>query len=297
MHYILSHWSFDPFVLVVLALVAFHELGLAHLAARGRPERCRARRRRSLLFYAGLGVLLLAVTSPIDYWSNDYFFVHMVEHLLIMFVAPTLVVAGAPWLPLLHALPVAPRRRVLRAVVLGGWSAPLRALGRFLISPWVAVVLFNATMIFWHITPMFDLAYRDGLVHIWLMHGSFFVVGLLFWAQFIDSYPIRTRMAPGARISALLATNVVMWFLAMAMSIFTNSSWYPVYSHLPGVTLSPFASQQIGAAILWICGDFWATPALTRVIRQMIDDEGGLGAAFDRMLHRDRVPTLEDVAS
>lgn len=295
MHYFLDHWSFDPFLIVVVALVAWHEVGLAHLAARGRPERARARRRRSFAFYGGLAVLLLAVASPIDYWSNEYFWVHMIEHLLIMFVAPTLVVAGAPWLPILHGLPVGPRRQLLRSVVLGAWARPLRALGRVLISPWVAVFLFNATMIFWHVTPLFDLAYRNELVHIWLMHGSFFVVGVLFWAQFINSYPLRSRMAPGAQISALLGTNVVMWFLAMSMSIFTNSSWYSVYDHLPGVTFSPFASQQIGAAILWICGDFWATPALTRIVRHMIDDRGGMGAAFDQMLHRDRVPTLDEV--
>src|ERR1700748_481274 len=95
MGYLIDHWSFDPFLIVVVALVIWHEVGLARLARRSRPERTRERRRRSWFFYGGLAVLLLAVQSPIDYWADDYFFVHMFQHLLLMFAAPTLVVAGA----------------------------------------------------------------------------------------------------------------------------------------------------------------------------------------------------------
>ncbi len=105
MNYLTGNWSFDPFLIVVIILVGWHEIGLARLARRSRPERTRQRRLRSLAFYGGLAVLLIAVESPIDYWADDYFFVHMIQHLLLMFAAPTLVVAGAPWQPLLDGLP------------------------------------------------------------------------------------------------------------------------------------------------------------------------------------------------
>ena len=61
MHYILDNWSFDPFIVIVAVVVAWHEIGLARLARRSRPERTRERRIRSLWFYSGLLVLLLAV--------------------------------------------------------------------------------------------------------------------------------------------------------------------------------------------------------------------------------------------
>src|SRR5690348_11547711 len=127
MHYVLDHWSFDPFIIVVAVLVAWHEIGLLRLARRSRPERSRERRIRSLWFYAGLTVLLLSVASPIDYWADAYFMVHMAQHLLLMFAAPTLVVAGAPGQPLLDALPGRAGRAVTREVLAGGWSRPLRA--------------------------------------------------------------------------------------------------------------------------------------------------------------------------
>ena len=119
MEYLTGHWSFDPFVIVAVLVAGWHEAGLWRLARRSRPERTRERRLRSLWFYAGLAVLVVAVTSPLDYWADDYFLVHMVQHLLLMFAAPSLIVAGAPWQPLLAALP----GRSGRSVTRGCWRA------------------------------------------------------------------------------------------------------------------------------------------------------------------------------
>src|SRR5580704_14690572 len=284
MHYILDNWSFDPFVIVVAVVVAWHETGLYRLAKRSRPERTRERRIRSLWFYAGLGVLLLAVDSPIDYWSDSYFMVHMVQHLLLMFAAPSLVVAGAPGQPLLDGLPGRSGQALTRSVLAGGWSRPLRAAFTFLTGPVVAVVLFNLAMVVWHIPAAFDLAADNSAAHIWLEHGSFFATGVLFWLQFIPSPPFRSRMPLLGRAAALLATNVVMIFIAMALSIFANHSIYAPYDHVPGVTLPPFADQQIGAAILWVCGDFWALPTMIITIRKLLSDENGIGTALDRFV-------------
>jgi putative membrane protein len=286
-NYLVDHWSFDPFLILVLILVAWHEIGLARLARRSRPERTRQRRLRSLLFYAGLGVLLIAVESPIDYWSGYYFFVHMIQHLLLMFAAPTLVVAGAPWQPLLDGLPGRLGRTATATALRSGWTRPLRAVTGFLLRPWVSVFTFSFVMVFWHIPVMYDLAENNQLVHIWLMHASFFLAGVLFWLQFIPSPPFIRRMPLVSQAAALVATNIMMWVLAMAMSIFSTHAWYSVYNHhVPGITLPPFADQEIGAAILWVCGDFWAIPSLIYILRCLITEDGSVAAAVEQILHR-----------
>ena len=286
MSYLTGHWSFDPFLVVALAVAGWHEIGLRRLARRSRPDRTRERRLRSLWFYAGLAVLLIAVESPVDYWADDYFFAHMIQHLLLMFAAPSLIVAGAPWSPLLAALPGRSGRSVTRGVLAGGWSRPVRAFGGLLLRPWVSVALFNAAMIAWHLPGPYDLAERNEAVHIWLMHGTMFGAGVLFWLQFIPSPPFRRRMPLLSQAGALLGTNVVMIGIAMTLSIFAQSPVYSVYGGVPGVTLPPFADQQIGAAILWVCGDFWAVPSMIVIVRRMVAAEGSMSAAVDKILGR-----------
>jgi len=233
MSYLTGHWSFDPFLALAVVVAGWQEIGLWRMVRRSRPARTRERRLRSLWFYTGLVVLLLAVSSPIDYWADDYFWVHMIQHLLLMFAAPSLVVAGAPWQPLLDALPGRTGRSVTRGVLAGAWSRPLRGLGGLVLRPWVSIGIFNAVMIFWHLPGPYDLAERNQAIHIWLMHGSFFGAGLLFWLQFIPSPPFRRRMPLLSRAAALLATNVIMIGLAMALSIFASGSVYSVYPESP----------------------------------------------------------------
>jgi putative membrane protein len=280
----LDHWSFDPFLIFAVILVVWHEIGLARLV-RSDPEHAGKRRVRSAAFYAGLAVVLAAVDSPVEYFADRYFFMHMLQHLLLMFAAPSLLVAGAPWQPLADALP----RRAAAAII--AWSRPLRAAVDFLLRPWVTVVAFNAVMLFWHIPAALDLAENNPAVKIWLLHSSWLIVGILFWLLFIPSPPLRMRMPPEGQAIALVATNVIMWLLAMSMSFLTQTSWYSVYDHIPGVTLPPFADQQIGAGILWVCGDFWAIPALIVAIRRVINADGSLGSAIDKMLGKQPGPT------
>jgi cytochrome c oxidase assembly factor CtaG len=118
------------------------------------------------------------------------------------------------------------------------------------------------------------------------VHGSFFLTGVLFWLQFVPSVPFRIGFSRAGQAAALVLTNVQMWILAMSMSFLSSASWYSVYAHVPGVTFQPLADQQFGAAILWVCGDFWAVPTMIYVVRRMLAEDGDVGGAVDRILGR-----------
>jgi cytochrome c oxidase assembly factor CtaG len=285
MSHLLQHWSFNALGVCALLLALWHELGLRRLLRRTRRDRIRARRLRSLWFYGGVAVLAIGVCSPLEYWGYDYFYLHTVQHLLLMFAAPTLIVAGAPWQPLLLAAPLRLRRPALRALIHAAWARPLRVARRSLMRPLVVVVAFNLVMVGWHVPSVFDLAERNGFVHVWLMNGSMLVTGVLFWLLIVASPPLRTRVSPGGQAVALLTTNTVMWVLAMTMTFFTHDSWYSVYNHIPGVSLSPLGDQQLGAGILWMCGDLWAVPALIVAVRRLIAQEASVvDSALERIL-------------
>jgi cytochrome c oxidase assembly factor CtaG len=295
MSYVTQNWSFDPVAIVMVLTVLAHEMGLARLARRSRATSQRSRRLRSLAFYAGLGTLALAIMSPLDYWSESYFFVHMIDHLLLAFLAPILIVVGAPWVPLQFCLPVHARRAVGKFFYLSAGTSSLRAVGRFLRGPVFAVLFFNFVMVFWHIPSVYDSAATNQFIHIWLMHTSFVVAGVLFWLQILPSHPMQPTKGPVWQAGAILTTNVIMTIMAMSMSILTSSSWYRVYDHVPGVTMTPFTDQQIGAAILWVCGDFWALPMLYVVIRRALETDGSMGDLVDRVF-RSRHEDLEITA-
>jgi putative membrane protein len=234
--------------------------------------------RQAFIWWAALVVLLLAVVSPIDYWSDTYLTAHVVQHILLAFVAPPLIVLGAPWVPLLRGLPrpVARAYGALLRLTRGkrpvssssGWRAAA-AVRRLASRPWTPVVLFNANMLFWHFPGPFDLGARNSSVHIWLQHGSFFALGVCLWLQIFGSYPFRPALEPVGRVVALIASNVTMVLIAMTMVMFTHDL-YPWYASR-GLAAQE-SDQQIAGAILWVCGEVTFLPSILYTVTKWLDD-------------------------
>jgi putative membrane protein len=239
-----------PFVLGLLAAVLY---------ARGRRRHLRivaARHRgglgwRALAFWAGLVTIVLALDSVIDNEAERLFWVHMVQHVLLMMVAAPLLVLAAPWIPIWKGLPLSTRRGLGAAYMRSpGWRA-VRSVGRAVGAPIPVWILFNADLCVWHIPALYGLTLRSQAVHD-LEHFSFLVLAVLFWAQVIDSPPLRPRLDEGRRVAYVTLGATVCWLLAVVLA-FAPSPLYESYSALaarPG-GLSALADQQLAAGIMW----------------------------------------------
>jgi putative copper resistance protein D len=202
-----------------------------------------------------------------------------------MFYLPPLLILGAPWVPLLFAAPADRRRRWLRWYHLSRSGALLRGPVAVLTNPVVAVVLFNGTMILWHIPAVYDWASWRQWPMDWVMAPMFVVTGYLFWRVILPSHPTGPRGSTKVQVAAVVVTAFEMLVLAMAMAIFTKTPWYSMHIAMDG-PVAALRDQRWAAGILWICGDFWAVPALVLIAYRLYGAEGGVSASFERALGR-----------
>jgi putative membrane protein len=278
-------WQVTPIGLIAVVVGIAHEFGLHWLAHRQTLEHQRQFRRRSWIFYAGLLGLVLVSSGPLERWGMQWLSVHMIVHVLEMFYLPPLLILGAPIVPLLFSLPVDSRRSFLRSYYQAGSLRWVRRLHSWVSTPVAAVVLFNVVMVVWHIPVVFDWASWHGWVMDWLMGPSFVMVGLLFWRVILPSHPWPARGSTRLQIAAIIGTAFEMLVLAMAMSIFTKGPWYSMNVLMDGPAAA-LRDQRWAAGILWICGDFWAVPALVLIAMRISKSGGGVSASFERALGR-----------
>ncbi len=170
---------------------------------------------------------MIALDSPIDYYADQLFWVHMVQHVILLTIAPPLILLGRPWPTMWRALPLGPRTALARTIGHAGWTAPLRALAQ----PLPAWILFNVTLLAWHIPAAYDATLTSGAVHV-CEHAMFFFTGLLFWARVIDPGPLRPRLLWPMRIAYTVGAMVVGWVLAITLVLVPHAI-YHYYAALP----------------------------------------------------------------
>jgi|SRR5579862_20614 len=258
-----------PAVLVGIVF-ALHVLGERRaVALTGRPRR-REARQRAVTFYAALFIILVALESPIDSLSDQLFWVHMIQHLLLLVAAAPLIVISRPWMSIWRPLPLGLRRRVARTAACARYLAPGRALLRLLAMPVAAWCAFNVNLVIWHLPGPYDLTLRSAAVHV-LEHTSFLAFGILFWAQVAACPPARTTLTYGRRIALLAASAIPN----IGLSIFLAFAQHPLYSHYAELAHRPggitaLADQQIGAGLMWTVGDLPFAIAIGLLIQRWL---------------------------
>jgi len=245
-------WSLNPPLVLVIALAALYWLGKRSTVT---PSRTRSTQRwRDAAFYAALATLAVALSSPLDQLSEQLFWAHMVQHVMLLMVAAPLFVLARPWIRLWRAIPLSGRRPLARGLSHGERAAPLRAASRTLGSPTASFVLFCGVLLAWHLPATFDATLRSSPLHA-LEHTLFFLTALMFWKQVIPSQPLRSRMLAPQRVLYAVGAMIVSWMLAVVLAVAPHPL-YSFYAHetfRPG-GISAMADQQLAAGIMWVPG-------------------------------------------
>lgn len=243
-----SAWNWEqPLVvtnLTILTLLYFTGLGrLWSRVGAGKTISCR----QAISFVTGMGALFLALVSPIDVYSDELSWMHMIQHMMLMGVAAPLLVAGSPFLVSLWAMPLTWRR---------GFGTLKRRLERcrparyLLWQPVLMWTIFAFTLWIWHVPRFYEATLSDELFHDF-QHFSFVAVSCLFWRVLLDPVS-RLRLGRGVGVLYLFLTSLHATFLGVFMTI-SPQVWYPFYeSRAPRWNLSALEDQQIAGLIMWM---------------------------------------------
>jgi putative membrane protein len=289
MNVVVSHWSANAAVLAVVAVVvAVHLRGLRGVA--GDARRTGEGTPRGLgweaaAFYGGLLAVVLALLSPLAYWSHLYIWVRSLQDILLANVATAFLVLGAPWLVLRRGLEfrrplvggVGPRQ----AGDSGTGSRLAASRARLAVG---AVIAFNVAWCGWHLPPLYDGALRYPVVYAAEV-VSYLGLGMAFWLQLIGSRPLSPVLPPLRRVMLLAATVVVGTVLGMVL-VFGYGVAYPSYIGAGHHVLSVLYDQQTGGAVLWVLVlPVYVTAGVALLIRWLNDEEAqALASGLDRLL-------------
>jgi putative membrane protein len=227
---VLINWPLDPTVYAGLVVLYF---GYAWLA-RGIDD---VERKHSLYFGLGLLTLWVALESPLDTIADHYLdSVHMLQHVLLGFVGPPLLLLGlSPGM-------------VARIVRVPGMRA--------ITEPVPAQIIAGVVMIGWHVPVLYDATLYSEPLHI-TEHLMFIAAGVvLYWPMLqATSAHARWQMSPGAKLLYMLVATLPQDGVALAL-MFSRVPFYEYYTHAPRLipSLTPVIDQTVAGAVLMTFG-------------------------------------------
>ncbi len=223
-------WPLDPTVYAGLVALFLGHAWLARRAGDAQPK-------HTLYFGLGLLTLWVALETPIDTISDHYLdSIHMLQHVLLGFVAPPLMLLG-----------LSPRMAGLLSRV---------PLVRAITEPIPAQVVAAGVMIAWHLPALYDATLRSESLHV-VEHLMFIGAGLvLYWPMLeATSAHARWQMSPGIKLLYMLAATLPQDGVALVL-LFSREPFYDFYVQVPRLvpSLTPLIDQTLAGATLMILG-------------------------------------------
>ena len=237
-----AHWV--PWALLAFLLV--YLLGLF----RGRGSSAG----RVSLFLAGWAVLTTSLVGPLDDWAHSSLAGHMVQHMILLAIAPPLLLLARPMPAYMQALSPGLRRR------LGPGLGRVYALAGA--TPVTAFVVHGLVIWLWHLPTPYQAALQSTLIHD-LEHFMFLATGLWFWWSLIA--PGRLGR-PGFGLAAILAVLTLMHTgMLGALMTFAPQLLYP--EHPAGFAgFDRLSDQQLAGLIMWVPGGLIYTAAALALV-------------------------------
>ena len=201
---------------------------------------------RAALFGAGLLVIVIATQSGIGVYDDLLFYDHMIQHVMLLMVAPPLLIAGQPLTLLLHASrnPLHTwAKRVIRS----------RA-ASFVTWPVFGVVAYALAVMAAHLTIIATYTEVDPAWHN-AEHALFVVIGYLFYLPILGTEPIRWRLSYPIRFVLLVLLMPIDTFTGVALGYASGHSPGILAGPRPGWAPSPVSDLHSGGAVMWIAGD------------------------------------------
>jgi putative copper resistance protein D len=243
---VVTRWEFAPVVTAAAVVVAALYLwGVWRVARRHRARPWPWW--RTAMFAGGLAVVVIATQSGIGAYDDVLFWDHMIQHLLLLMIAPPMLVAGQPVTLLLHASrnPLHTwAKRVIRSRVVG-----------FLTWPAFGLVAYLATIVGTHLTSLAHEIHVNETLHN-AEHVLYLVVGYLFFLPLIGREPIRWRVSYPIRVLIFALAMPVDTFSGLILG-FQGSSFADGVVGLPTPPGSPGPVEDVhwAGATMWIGGD------------------------------------------
>jgi len=261
-HDLLRVWSLPPVATFTLALSAVvYTRGWWLLRRAGVPF---VPPRKAVAFLSGLLTVWIALASPIDAVNELLLSAHMLQHMLLMMVAPPLILLGAPLVPMVRGLPGFVARNVAGPIL--NWPAAAR-IGHALTNPVAGLLFMGVVMFAWHLPSLYELALASESWHE-VEHATFLVASLIFWWPVVLPWPGRGQWPRWAMVPYLLVADLQNTVLS-AILAFSDRVLYPSYAEAPRLFgLSALQDQVAAGAFMWVVGSLaFVVPAIVLTVR------------------------------
>ncbi|MCY4392434.1 MAG: cytochrome c oxidase assembly protein [Chloroflexi bacterium] len=265
-------FAIEPIPIFLIALAA-----VWYLRTRQRAQASHARQLvssgRVAAVLGGLALVLFTVFGPIAAYDGTFLTLHMVQHFILITIAPPLILAGAPMTLWLIASGKERRRRLIYPVL----HAPAF---RAFTHPLVGVFLFAAVPLLWYVTPAFEESLGNAPLH-FVGYAIFLFAGLHYWWPVVGGNPTRWNLSYPVRLVYLLALVPIHAMLGLLFHEPDNV----IYEQLAAIPRAwgpdALLDQQIAGAIMFIGGEALGLIALLLVAWQWASHEERVGRRLD----------------